>query len=92
MRTATHAPSVLREFVKLHPEVEGVLQRVGLRTFDLVLADVQGSWIHHVVASAEEAEAICRDLGIRLNEGWDDPRLARRLACFDRWNRVRRST
>ncbi len=91
MRTATHAPSELREFVKLHPEVEGVLQRVGLRTFDLVLADVEGAWLHHVVASEEAAEALCRDLGIRLSSGWGDPRMARRLAGSDRWNRPRRA-
>ena len=33
-------PSGLREFVKMRPEVEAVVQHVGLRTWDLVLIDV----------------------------------------------------
>ena len=39
------APSALREFAKLRPEVEAVLQHVGLRTWDLVLVDVTGLWV-----------------------------------------------
>ena len=39
------APSALRDFVKLRPEVEAVLQHVGLRTWDLVLIDATGLWV-----------------------------------------------
>ena len=33
-------PNHLAEFVKLHPQVEGVIQHVGLQTWDLLLVDV----------------------------------------------------
>jgi len=79
-------PSRLGEFVKIRPEVEAVLQNVGLRTYDLVLVDLDGTWIREEFASEEDAEAACRDLGIRVNRGWDDPRLARRMNKRDHWN------
>ncbi|HLA91922.1 MAG TPA: hypothetical protein VJO36_00075 [Actinomycetota bacterium] len=85
MRTK-HAPSVLREFVKLRPEVEAVLQHVGLRTWDLVLIDVTGLWVRDEFASEEAAEATCRELGTRMHRGWDDPRIARRMSGRDHWN------
>lgn len=72
--------------MKIRPEVEAVFQRVGLRTFDLVLVDLDGTWIREEFASEEDAEAACRDLGIRMNRGWDDPRLARRMNKRDHWN------
>jgi hypothetical protein len=68
----------------MHTEVEAVLQHVGLETWDLVLVDVTGLWLREEVRSEERAEAICRDLGIRLNREWD-PRLARRVAHRDHW-------
>ena len=77
----------LREFAKLHREVEGIVQRCGRETFDLLLVDVEGNWTRDVVASAEEAAAAGRDLGIRLQHGWDDPRLARRMNRRDHWGR-----
>jgi hypothetical protein len=81
------APNGLRDFVKLHREVEGVLQHVGLRTWDLVLIDVDGLWVRDEFASEEDAEATCRELGIRMHRDWDDPRLARRMNARDHWNR-----
>jgi hypothetical protein len=81
-----HAPSALREFVKLRPEVEAVLQHVGLRTWDLVLIDVTGLWVRDEFESEEAAEATCRELGIRLHRGWDEPRIARRMNGRDHWN------
>jgi hypothetical protein len=80
------APSVLREFAKLHPEVEAVLQHVGVRTWDLVLIDVTGLWVRDVFESEEAAASTCRELGIRLHRGWDDPRMARRMNARDHWN------
>jgi hypothetical protein len=76
----------LRDFVSLHPEVEAIVQHVGLRTWDLVLVDVTGLWVREEVRSEAQADSVCRDLGVRLNRGWDDPRLARRLARRDHWN------
>jgi len=76
---------VLRDFVKLHPEVEGVLQHVGLRTWDLVLIDVTGLWVRDEFASPEDAERACAELGIRMHRGWD-ARLTRRVANRDQWS------
>lgn len=80
------APDRLREFVKLRPDVEGVLQHVGLRTWDLVLVDATGLWVRDEFDSESAAERACRELGIRLHRGWDDQRLVRRMAARDHWN------
>jgi hypothetical protein len=81
---AGRASDRLRDFVGRHPEVEAVVQHVGLRTWDLLLIDVTGLWIREEVPSREHAEAVCRDLRVRLNDGWD-ARLARRLARRNQW-------
>ena len=80
------SPNGLRDFVKLRPEVEAVLQHVGLRTWDLVLIDVTGLWVRDEFETEELAEAVCLELGIRLHRGWDDARLVRRMAARDHWN------
>jgi hypothetical protein len=80
------APNAIRDFVKLRPQVEAVLHHVGLRTWDLVLVDATGLWVRDEFESEEAAEAACRELGIRMHRGWDDPRLARRMAGRDHWN------
>jgi len=84
---AVGASSTLREFVKLRPEVEAVVQHVGLRTWDLLLIDVEGNWVRDEFPSKEHAEAACRELGIRMHRGWDEPRMVRRMARRDHWNR-----
>ena len=76
----------LREFVKLRPEVEGVIQHVGLDTWDLLLIDVTGLWVRDEFASEQEAEGACATLGVRAHDGWDEPRLARRMNARDHWN------
>jgi hypothetical protein len=53
---------------------------------DLLLVDVDGNWHRAVVATADEARAMGRDLGVRLHDGWDDTRLARRMNARDHWN------
>jgi hypothetical protein len=83
---AKRAPSALTDFAKLHREVEAVLQRVGRGTWDLVLVDVEGDWLRDEVETEEEAEAVCRQLGIRMHRGWGDPRLVRRMNGKDHWN------
>jgi hypothetical protein len=83
---AGRASNRLRDFVGRHPEVEALVQHVGLRTWDLLLIDVTGLWIREEMHSEEQAEAVCRDLRVRLNRGWGDARLARRLAKRDHWN------
>jgi hypothetical protein len=84
---STRAPGRLRDFVKLHAEVEAVLQHVGLGTWDLVLIDVEGNWVRDEFGSDGDAETACRELGVRVHHGWDDPRLARRMNRRDHWNR-----
>jgi hypothetical protein len=83
---STRVPTTLREFVKLRPEVEAVLQHVGRETWDLVLVDVEGNWVREVFDGDAAAEAACRDLGIRMHRGWSDPRMARRMRRRDHWN------
>jgi hypothetical protein len=80
------ASNRLRDFVIRHRDVEAVVQHVGLRTWDLLLIDLTGLWIREEVHSREEAEALCRDLRVRLTRGWDDPRLSRRMAARNHWN------
>jgi hypothetical protein len=83
---AGRAPNGLRDFAKLHPEVEAVLQHVGLRTWDLVLIDVEGNWVRDVFESDEAAERACLELGIRMHRG-EDSRLVRRMNARDHWAR-----
>ncbi len=83
---AKRPPGPLADFVKLHPEVEAVLQHVGLRTWDLVLVDVTGLWIRDEFPSEETALAACEHLGVRVHRGWDDPRIVRRFNARDHWN------
>jgi len=83
----THlAPGRLYDFAKLHPEAEAVLQHVGLETWDLVLIDVDGTWVREEFTSPEAAEAAGRELDVRLHRDWDDPRMARRMNARDHWN------
>lgn len=70
----------------LRSDVEGVLQRCGKDTWDLILIDVDGNWTRWVFVSKEEAEAACRDLGIPVHEDWDDPRMGKRMNRRDHWN------
>lgn len=81
----TRAPERLRDFAKLHPGAEAVLQRVGLDTWDLVVIAVDGTWVRSVFPDVETAEAACRDLDLRVQRGWEDPRLGRRMNRRDHW-------
>ena len=78
-------PAHLRAFVKLHAEVEGVIQHVGLDTWDVLLVDVTGLWDRDEFGSKDDALEACRRLGIRCREGWDDVRLTRRMNSRDHW-------
>jgi hypothetical protein len=79
-------PYHLSEFVKLHRQVEGVIQHVGLQTWDLLLVDVTGLWDRDEFPTKEAAEAACSTLRISSHLGWDDPRLSRRMNGRDHWN------
>jgi hypothetical protein len=79
-------PGELREFATLQPDVEGVIQRCGLDTYDLLLIDLDGNWTRWVFPSEEAAESVAWDLGVPLHHGWDDDRLTRRMGKNDPWN------
>jgi len=83
---AAKVPWSLREFASLRPEVEGVVQHVGLATWDLLLVDVTGLWAREEFGSKQAAEEAGRALGVRVHDGWDEPRLARRMNRRDHWN------
>jgi hypothetical protein len=75
-----------REFARLRPDVEAVIQRIGLNTWDCVLIDVNGNWTRGVFPSKEAAEEACRELEIPSHEGWEeDIRMVRRMARRDHW-------
>jgi hypothetical protein len=81
----TSVPWSLREFATHRPEVEGVVQHVGRATWDLLLVDVTGLWVREEFPSRDEAEAACRALGVAAHDGWDEPRLGRRMNARDHW-------
>ncbi len=78
-------PSELRKFAVLRPDVEAVLQRCGLDTFDLLLIDLDGNWTRWVFPSQEAAEAVAEQVEVPLHQGWDD-RMTKRLNKRDHWN------
>ena len=81
---ATASPD-FREFARLRPDVEAVVQRIGRDTWDCVLIDPEGNWTRDVFPSKAVAEAVCADLQVPVHEGWEDPRMARRMARRDHW-------
>lgn len=84
--TRTRTPPELRRFVKLHSDVEAILQRCGMDTYDLILVDLDGAWTRWVFVSEENAEAAAEDLAVPLHHGWDDDRMAKRFNKNDPWN------
>ncbi len=81
----TGTPLELRRFAQLRSDVEAVLQRCGLGTYDLVLIDASGNWTRWVFTSEEAADAAARDLEVPLHRRWDD-RMAKRMNRRDHWN------
>jgi hypothetical protein len=79
-------PTGLYEFAKSHPEAEGIIQHVGRETWDLILVDHTGVWVRGEFPSAETAQAACRRLKLRNDEGWSDSRMARWMNAKDHWN------
>lgn len=77
-------PGHLRAFVAARRDVRAVLQRIGSRTYDLILVDDEGSWTRALFASPELARAAAGALGVAVREGWDDA-LARLVSARDEW-------
>jgi len=82
---AVRTPTELRTFRLLRPDVEAVLQRCGLDTYDLLLIDLEGNWTRWVFPTEEAAQAVAEDLEVPLHRGWDD-RMTRRMNNRDHWN------
>lgn len=82
---ALKLPGDFRQFAMLGEDVEAVVQRSGLNTWDCVLIDVDGNWTRAVFPSREVAEAACADLEVPLHDGWDEPRMAQRMNRRDHW-------
>jgi hypothetical protein len=78
-------PTELRTFKIERPDVEAVLQRCGLNTFDLLLIDVGGNWTRWVFTSEETAVAVADALELPLHRQWDD-RMVKRMNKRDHWN------
>jgi hypothetical protein len=83
--TMARVPSSFRRFAILGNDVEAVIQRCGIGTYDCVLIDVDGNWQRAVFVTQEEAEEACHLLGIRAHHGWEDPRMAQRMNRRDHW-------
>jgi hypothetical protein len=82
---AVDAPADFRQFAILHQDVEAVVQRVGLNTWDCILIDPGGNWTRAVFPSKETAAAACGELEIPVHDGWEEPRMARRMMRRDHW-------
>ena len=61
------------------------MHRIGVDTWDCVLIDPDGNWTRDVFPSKEIAAAVCADLEVPVHEGWEDPRMARRMSRRDHW-------
>ena len=82
---SVRTPAELRKFVWMHSDVEAVLQRCGVDTFDLILIDLDGNWTRWVFPSEEAAIVVADRLEIPLHREWDD-RMVKRLNKRDNWN------
>jgi hypothetical protein len=82
---SVRVPTELRTFKLQRPDVEAVLQRCGLNTFDLLLIDAGGNWTRWVFTSEKSAEAVAGALELPLHRRWDD-RIVRRMNNRDHWN------
>ena len=76
-----------KRFAEVHGPLDAVLQRVGRRTFELILIDSRGEWIPTVFDSEEVARAAAGELGATLHEGWSED-LAHRVGGRDAWASV----
>ena len=69
----------------LRRDVEAVIQRCGLDTFDLILIDVDGNWTRWIFPSDQAARSVAAGLEVPLHEHWDE-RMVRRMNQRDHWN------
>ncbi|MFL5798553.1 MAG: hypothetical protein ACJ77A_11555 [Actinomycetota bacterium] len=79
-------PPDVRRFADERTDLAGVIQRIGLETWDLLLIDADGNWTRLVTTTKESAEAAARELGADPHDGWDTDELAKRMNRRDHWN------
>lgn len=79
-------PNEVRRFVAERKDIDAVVQRIGLDTWDLLLIDGGGNWTRMVLVSKEQAEQAAKDLGLESHDGWDDESIAKRMNRRDHWN------
>jgi len=77
-------PEDVRKFVAGR-DVDGVVQHIGLDTWDLLLIDADGDWTRMVTTTKEAAEAAAKELGATVHDGWDSDELAKRMNRHDDW-------
>jgi hypothetical protein len=80
------ASADLRRFAEAHQDVDAVIQRIGLDTWDLLLIDGEGNWTREVFTTDQECRAAAEELGATVHEGWDDEAVAKRMNRRDHWN------
>jgi hypothetical protein len=78
-------PDDVRRFATGRGGIDGVVQRIGLDTWDLLLIDAGGDWTRVVTTTKESAEAIAKELGATVHDGWDADELAKRMNRHDDW-------
>jgi hypothetical protein len=79
-------PEDVRRFTTGRSGVDGVVQRIGEGTWDLLLIDADGDWTRMVTTSKESAEAAAKVLGATVHDGWDSDDLAHRMNRHDDWS------
>ena len=82
---AIKVPPDAERFVILHQDVEAVIQRCGLDTWDCVLIDPEGNWTRAVFPSRVVAQEACERMEVRFHDGWEDPRMVQRMNRRDHW-------
>ncbi len=68
------------------PDCEAAIQRVGDATWDVVVVDEEGEWVHAVFPSKADAEAVCQALGLRVADGWAGSDIGQRMNSLDPWS------
>ena len=59
-------------FSQSRPGTEAVTQRIGARSAQVILVAPSGEWLREVVASLEEAHALCERLGLAQHDTWPE--------------------
>ena len=83
---STGPSAELRRFAEGREDLDAVIQRIGLDTWDLLVIDGEGNWTREVFTSNEECAAAAEAVGATVHEGWDEEAIAKRMNRRDHWN------